>query len=561
MTGEAPAGRLRVLALAAGAEQLAADAAMLEERIREQRFYVACVGQFKRGKSTLLNALVGRPLLPTGVVPVTSVPTVLRYGQLGGRVRTKDGWITIAAEAVGEYVTEQRNSGNAKGVLAVEVLVPAEVLEAGLCLVDTPGLGSVIDTNSEATREFVPHLDAAIVVLGADPPLSGEELRLVEMIAAETEVLLFVLNKADRVTALEREEASTFLEAVLRDRLGLSVDRVYQVSAAGAGSGPDWQDLQADLRALAVTHREMLVREALRRGVARIGRALAGELREQLAALTRPLEESERRIAELTRLSRSAERALFELDPLFAAEERRLESEFRRRAEAFHEEASPIGLSSLRAACAEGRLEHTSRADVLEEANRIARMLVYPWLRRAEGEAEAEYEEVVQEFRRLANGHLARVGEAAGLEGHAVPRVASAGNRFRVGRHFAFSDRVSYHYPRSPIPQLLERLLPETVRRRRRASAAERYLLDLLMANASRVAGDLVERVRESRREVEAEIRGTLRRVSEAATGALEWARAVRARGAEEVGREAARLEALVAEVERILDPLRDQAA
>jgi dynamin family protein len=80
------AGRLRELALEAGAKELADEAASLEERLREQRFYVACVGQFKRGKSTLLNALVGRPLLPTGVVPVTSVPTVLRYGELGARV-------------------------------------------------------------------------------------------------------------------------------------------------------------------------------------------------------------------------------------------------------------------------------------------------------------------------------------------------------------------------------------------------------------------------------------------------------------------------------------------
>jgi hypothetical protein len=198
---------------------------------------------------------------------------------------------------------------------------------------------------------------------------------------------------------------------------------------------------------------------------------------------------------------------------------------------------------------------------VLEEANRIARTLVYPWLHRAEAEAEAGYEHVVRQFKRLANEHLARVGEAAGLEGHAVPQVPPTADRFRVGRHFAFSDRVSYHYPRSPFPERLERLLPEAVRRRQRAGAAERYLLDLLRVNASRVAGDLVERVRESRREVEAEIRDTLRRVSEAAAGALEWARAVRARGAEEVGRETARLEALVAEVERILEPLRDRAA
>ncbi len=58
-------------------DQIADDACSAAERIAEGRFYVACVGQFKRGKSTLLNALIGEPILPSGVVPVTAVPTIL----------------------------------------------------------------------------------------------------------------------------------------------------------------------------------------------------------------------------------------------------------------------------------------------------------------------------------------------------------------------------------------------------------------------------------------------------------------------------------------------------
>jgi ABC-type uncharacterized transport system ATPase component len=63
------------LAAELGAESAAEEAAALAERIAEGRFHVACVGQFKRGKSTLLNALVGAPILPSGVVPVTAVVT------------------------------------------------------------------------------------------------------------------------------------------------------------------------------------------------------------------------------------------------------------------------------------------------------------------------------------------------------------------------------------------------------------------------------------------------------------------------------------------------------
>ena len=73
-------GELANVAEELGEGAIAADLRQLIARINEGRFFVACVGQFKRGKSTLLGALVGEPILPMGVVPVTAVPTVLRYG-------------------------------------------------------------------------------------------------------------------------------------------------------------------------------------------------------------------------------------------------------------------------------------------------------------------------------------------------------------------------------------------------------------------------------------------------------------------------------------------------
>src|SRR5512146_782219 len=100
MQGENDAGsleRLGAIAEAFGADKLAADANSLAERVAEGRFFVACVGQFKRGKSTLLDALIGESLLPTGIVPVTTVPTVVRYGaQRSARARSAGGaWFDV----------------------------------------------------------------------------------------------------------------------------------------------------------------------------------------------------------------------------------------------------------------------------------------------------------------------------------------------------------------------------------------------------------------------------------------------------------------------------------
>lgn len=562
MTAEGVGVQLQALAIAAGADDLAREAGSLAERIREQRFYVACVGQFKRGKSTLVNALVGQAVLPVGVPPVTSVPTIVRFGQLGARVRIGKDWSRIPPGDLASFATEQHNPGNAKGVLAVEVHLPAPVLEHGLCLVDTPGLGSVQEANSSAAREFVPHIDAALVVLGADPPISGEELRLVGAIAAEVRTLLFVMNKVDRVSEEERAQATAFLRRVLVDRLGIVPERVYQVAALGGGGGPDWTALEEQLRAVGSSQRATLVAQALERGIARIGGALLEWIRERRAALARPVEEAERRVEELHRLHDGASQALRELNPLFTSEEEHLHRRFTHEADTFLGEAKPRGLAVLQRTWAEGRFDAAPRADGLEFANQVARQLIQPWFDLAEAQGEVAYREATGRFTALANALLEKLAiAAAGVETHDLRRIDQAVEGFRIAGHFAFSNRMSYHYPRYPWPGLIDVVVPASVRRRRRLRRAEAYLIDLLTVNASRVAGDLSERVRESRRQVEAEIRETLRRSSEAAAAALVWAQAVRARGMEGVRQESERLEGMLDQLERLLRPPGNRAA
>ena len=173
--GESSLSRLAELAEEFDAKQVAADARSVAERVSEGRFYVACIGQFKRGKSSVLNALVGDSVLPTGVVPVTAVPTIVRYGRRAvARVRFEAGeWIDIPVKTVDEYVSEEKNPENAKHVAALEIFVPSPLLATGMCFVDTPGLGSVFTGNTATTQAFIPHIDAALVVIGADPPLQA----------------------------------------------------------------------------------------------------------------------------------------------------------------------------------------------------------------------------------------------------------------------------------------------------------------------------------------------------------------------------------------------------
>lgn len=133
--GESALLRLAELAEEFEAEQVANDARPVVERVSDGRFYVACIGQFKRGKCSVLNALVGANVLPTGVVPVTAVPTIVRYGRrAAARVRFEAGeWIDIPVKTVDEYVSEDKNPENAKHVAVLEIFVPSQ-LQLGTAL-------------------------------------------------------------------------------------------------------------------------------------------------------------------------------------------------------------------------------------------------------------------------------------------------------------------------------------------------------------------------------------------------------------------------------------------
>jgi GTP-binding protein EngB required for normal cell division len=288
----APEGTLDAvqrIAKEAGAASVAADAAALAARLAEGRFFVACLGQFKRGKSTLLNALVGERALPTGVVPVTSAVTILRPAPSPcARVILASGeTAAIEVGALAEYVTEEHNPENAKGVAAVEIGLPSPLLASGTCLVDTPGIGSVFAGNTAVTRRFIPHIDAALVVIGTDPPISGDELAMIEEVARETPEIIVVLAKADREEPAALAEARAFAERVLAARIGHPVGRIFEVSAAeqlAVGPTRDFGALVEALEGLAATSGAALVERALLRGQHRLVERLLADLESRSAS-------------------------------------------------------------------------------------------------------------------------------------------------------------------------------------------------------------------------------------------------------------------------------------
>lgn len=140
-------------------------------RVQGHTVNLVVAGQFKRGKTTLIDALVGADLLPRAVVPATSVITLVRHGPaVRVAIEFDDGRRReIVPAELADYVTEDGNPRNARGVRTAVVEVPSDMLAGGITLVDTPGTASVYLHGTEVARGFLPEADAALFVLSVVP--------------------------------------------------------------------------------------------------------------------------------------------------------------------------------------------------------------------------------------------------------------------------------------------------------------------------------------------------------------------------------------------------------
>ncbi len=549
--------RLAELAQDLGAEPVAEEARELAARVAEGRFYVACVGQFKRGKSTLLNALVGHEVVPTGFIPVTAVPTVIRFGdKLHARVRMRDAsWRDVAMPDLKEYVTEELNPENKKAVDGAEVFVPSSLLASGMCFVDTPGLGSVFTGNTATTQAFIPHIDAALVVVGADPPIAGEELALVEAVGKQVQDLILVINKADRTSDPERAAAAKFTREILEKRLQRPMGEVLEVSAAERmeNRGPlrDWKKLMASFQRLVEDSGGNLVRAACDRGIQRLSEQLLAIISEDRDALQRPIEESERRIALMKETINAAERSMRELSFLFMAEQHRISDLFGDRHKQFFSSSWTESVAEFNddlQSISLGFGPHYRRR-VMHLAQEISRRKVMPWLKPEQEEGERQYRAVALRFVEMGNKFLKELAGAGLSELTRMPHALDPEKGLRVGSSFIFEKFIGTAEPPSPLRWLADVFLPFVGARKVITNEAREFLRHLLEVNSSRVQNDVLNRIQESRDRLEVEIRKLLHEVSRIAEQALDWARKVKEEGTPAVHSAVERLDRLESDV------------
>ncbi len=199
---DALATETRALAARLERDDLAERLDEVRRRAARTDTIVCVVGEFKKGKSALINALLGTTACPVDDDLATTAVTVVRYGETPSavvhrRVEGEPVLEPIEPTAVPDWTLEGSGRDGRPDVDLVEVRLPSPILESGLTLVDTPGVGGLNAGHAAATLAFLPSADALVFVTDASAELSGPELEFLASARGAGPPVLVAVTKID----------------------------------------------------------------------------------------------------------------------------------------------------------------------------------------------------------------------------------------------------------------------------------------------------------------------------------------------------------------------------
>jgi GTP-binding protein EngB required for normal cell division len=225
-----------------GARSLAAKVeADLVKKLEADRFHLVVVGEFNHGKTTFVNALLGKDLLPVGVTPTTAVIHHLEYGDApGATVVYESGQkASLAVEDVKKYAVSGALASSSEhgDVKYLEVSVASPILKERIVLVDTPGVNDLSLQRADITYSYIPKSDAVLFLLDAGQPLKESERVFIQekLLARARNKIIFVVTKRDIWDPSEEAEALRYIRTEL-DKI-LPGAPLFPVSAEKALAG------------------------------------------------------------------------------------------------------------------------------------------------------------------------------------------------------------------------------------------------------------------------------------------------------------------------------------
>lgn len=231
----------------------------LAERVRADNFKVLVLGEFKRGKSTFINAMLGAEILPAYARPCTAIINEIKWGEKPrallhhmpsetGEVATP---LTVPVHELEEYVTIQDGVSESEAIRGnrydkVELFWSLDLCRNGVEIIDSPGLNEH-EIRQKVTMEYLSTVDAILFVLSCEMLGSQSELKVIDetLRLMGHDDIFFICNRFNMVRPKEREDIRRHALTKLAPRTKRGGDRVFFINALGALDGRIEEDLEA----------------------------------------------------------------------------------------------------------------------------------------------------------------------------------------------------------------------------------------------------------------------------------------------------------------------------
>jgi GTP-binding protein EngB required for normal cell division len=257
---------------------------IIVDKLESPAFQIAVFGRVSSGKSSLLNHILGTDVLPVGVTPITAVPTRLIYGPEARLTVSSVGRKTeqTSIDRLPEFVSEEHNPANARHITRIVVEMPSARLQAGVVLVDTPGLGSLATAGAAETMAYLPNCDLGVVLIDAGSTLTEEDLATIRNLYEAAIPAFVLLSKADLLSPADCARLVGYVASHIRSQLGFDL-RVWPVSAQREQARLLDEWFASEIQPLFRRHQE-LARQSVHRKIAALRDAVEATLTARLDA-------------------------------------------------------------------------------------------------------------------------------------------------------------------------------------------------------------------------------------------------------------------------------------
>ncbi len=543
----------------------------LQDRFVEGRFHLAVLGQFKRGKSTLLNALLGEEVLPSSVTPLTAIPTLVRFGEerkivisyLDGSPRK-----TLSPSGAEEmnrdlllYVSEAENPHNMKGVLQVEVAHPSPILDKGVVLIDTPGIGSTFQHNTEMTLKFLSQCDAGLFLISADPPITETEVAFLREVKKHVPKLFFVMNKVDYLDGKELIQAIAFFKKVLEQQSGIGQDiPVFPVSAKQgllarqSKNESLWDtsglsEISDHLINFLANEKDRVLRDVIARRVMDLLAEVLLRLQLKIKTLELPIGDLEQRLSLFNEKIRQAEIQRLHAGDILTGDRKRVvvlledqADELRSRASSHFSEIATTAMS------VEG-----SEALALEAIAREIPAYFEAHLNGVTQMIDREITATLKTHQETADSLITLVSRAA-AEIFEIPYHApESEHAYHLTRH-PFWVESSWASSFTPVPEeLLDRALPKSIREKRKWDRIRRQIEEIVTRNVENLRWYTLQSIDTTFRKFGHELDENLAKTIDATRGAIDEAYRLRKEHADSIAESKERFRKGVEEISSVV--------